>query len=299
MDAMTELRTLIARHAGPERLTPTALPGVNVIAATAPTEPVGAVAYPALAVTAQGAKRTVLGDAVYGYEAGEYLVVSVDLPVTAHITRATPEAPFLAVGFELRPAAIAALLLDTAALPDVAPGPPAGIAVSRAPAALLDVVVRMLRLLDEPADAAVLGPATERELLWRLVTGEQGATVRQIGLADSRLAQVARAISRLRRHYDEPVRVEELAALTGMSPSSFHRHFRAVTTMTPIQYQKQLRLQEARARLIARKGDVAGVGFAVGYVSASQFNREYRRLFGVTPGRDAERLRRLEPDALT
>jgi AraC-like DNA-binding protein len=149
----------------------------------------------------------------------------------------------------------------------------------------------LVRLLDRPADLPVLAPMIEREILWRLITGEQGATVRQIGLADSSLAYVSRAIRWIREHYADALRVDDLARLAGMSVSSFHRHFRAITAMTPIQFQKQIRLQEARVLLLARPDDVAGAGFAVGYESPSQFSREYRRFFGAPPGRDAVRLR--------
>ena len=162
---------------------------------------------------------------------------------------------------------------------------------------ILDVAVRMLRLLDRPRDVAVLRPLIERELLWRLLEGEQGAMIRQFGLADSRLSQIGHAIRWLRAHYADTLRVEELAQLAAMSVSSFHRHFRAVTAMSPIQYQKQIRLQEARARLLADARDVATVGFDVGYDSPSQFSREYSRLFGAPPGRDAIRLRTIaNPD---
>jgi AraC-like DNA-binding protein len=146
-------------------------------------------------------------------------------------------------------------------------------------------------LLDTPSDAAALAAGIEREVLWRLVTGPQGATVRQIGLADSELACLSRAIRWIRVHYDKTLRVEELATLATMSVSSFHRHFRTVTSMAPIQFQKQIRLHEARVRLLAEPWDVAGAGFAVGYDSPSQFSREYRRMFGVPPSRDALALR--------
>jgi AraC-like DNA-binding protein len=292
MDRLGELGALIARHAG-EGVTRAPLAGVSLMASGVTTAPIGSVAEPALAVVVGGAKRTVLGDTVFEYGAGEYLIVSVDLPVTANIIRA----PFVAFGLVLRPAAIAELLLDA---PPGGParGGTAGIAVSAADADLLDAIARLLRLLDRPADARALAPVFEREILWRLITGEQGAMVRQIGLADSRLSLIGRAVGWIRHHYDETVRVDDLARLVGMSVSSFHRHFRAVTAMTPIQYQKQVRLQEARARLIAQPGDVAGVGFAVGYESASQFSREYRRRFGVPPSRDAELLRQASASGL-
>jgi AraC-like DNA-binding protein len=289
MESLAELRRLISRHAG-AGVTRTALDGVTVMASETTTRPIGSVSEPALAVVAQGAKRTVLGDSVFAYGAGQYLIVSVDLPVTAHITHASREQPFLGVGMTLNPAAIAALLLESG------PGEqerrsPLGIASSDATPELLDAIVRLLRLLDHPGDRRALGPAVEREILWRLITGNQGAMVRQIGLADSRLSLIGRSVSWLRHHYDETVRVDDLARLSGMSVSSFHRHFRAVTAMTPIQYQKLIRLQEARARLIADPHDVAAVAFAVGYESPSQFSREYRRRFGVPPGKDAEQLR--------
>ena len=156
---------------------------------------------------------------------------------------------------------------------------------------LLDAVARLLRLLDQPADAPVLAPLTEREILWRLLTGPHGGMVRQIGLAGSGLSHVSRAIRWIRDNYAEPMRIPDLARQTGMSPSAFHRHFRAVTAMSPVQFQKCIRLQNARSLLVARPGDVAAVGHLVGYDSPSQFNREYRRLFGAPPGQDAARLR--------
>jgi AraC-like DNA-binding protein len=250
---------------------------------------------PTLAVVAQGVKETALDGRTFSYGAGQFLIVSVELPVIGHITQASAGEPFLAVVLELRPDKIATLLLDTVpaatARPGAAGATPAGIAVSDASPALLDAIGRLLALLDAPGDAAALATGVEREVLWRLVTGPQGATVRQIGLADSRLAHLARTIRWIRGHYDQTLRVEELAAMATMSASSFHRHFRAVTSMTPIQFQKQIRLNEARARLIAEPGDVTGAGLAVGYDSPSQFSREYRRMFGLSPSRDALALR--------
>jgi AraC-like DNA-binding protein len=292
VDELARLKESITRHAG-EGLTRTALPGVSVTCSRATTEPLGDVAEPTLAVVAQGVKETALNGRIFTYGAGQFLIVSVELPVVGHITQASAGEPFLAFALALRPEMIAALLLEAAATarPEIVDAAPAGLAVSNASPALLDATGRLLALLDTPGDAAALAAGVEREVLWRLVTGPQGATVRQIGLADSRLAYLARAIRWIRRHYNETLRVEQLAALATMSVSSFHRHFRAVTAMTPIQFQKQIRLHEARARLVAEPGDVAGVGFAVGYDSPSQFSREYRRMFGVPPSRDARALR--------
>jgi AraC-like DNA-binding protein len=294
MDALARLKESITRHAG-EGLTRTALPGVSVVCSPTSTEPLCGIAEPTLAVVAQGVKQTTLNGRTFTYGAGQFLIVSVELPVIGHITQGSAEEPFLAFVLELRPAMIAALLLETAPVatdrPEVLDAVPAGLAVSDASPALLDAIARLLALLDAPDDAPALAAGSEREVLWRLVTGPQGANVRQIGLADSRLAHLSRAIRWIRGHYDETLRVEELAALATMSVSSFHRHFRAVTSMTPIQFQKQIRLHEARARLLAEPWDITGVGYAVGYDSPSQFSREYRRMFGAPPSRDARALR--------
>ncbi len=288
---LDELRTLIARHAA-GRYRQTRLPGVVVMESHAPTEPLTAVTQPSFALVVQGVKRTILADRTFDYGPGQYVVISLDLPVTGHVLRAAPDQPFLGMGLFLDPAAIAALLLDA---PTAARTDAAGVAVSDATEDLLDPVVRLLRLLDRPEDIPVLAAPLEREILWRLVNGAQGATIRQIGLADSRLSQVARAIRRIRTGYADPMRIEDLAKIAGMSVTSFHRHFRAVTAMSPLQFQKQIRLQEARTRLLADSHDVAAVGRAVGYDSPTQFNREYRRLFGAPPGRDAARLQALPP----
>jgi len=288
--SLDELRTLIAANAGRDDLP---VDGLFLSRTDRVTAPTPLLTGPVVALVAQGAKCAVLGDRTYDYRAGQYLVVSVDLPVTGNYTQAGPAAPFLGVGLALEPSAITDLLLETenggratrgAAHP--------GIAVSDASAELLDATVRMMRLLDHPADAPVLAPMIKKEILWRLVTGPQGAMVRQIGLADSSLTHVGRAIRWIREHHAETLRIERLAELARMSPTSFHRHFRTVTAMTPVQYQKRIRLHEARLLLVDRTHDVATVGYLVGYESTSQFSREYRRQFGVPPRRDAERLRR-------
>ncbi|MEV5531412.1 AraC family transcriptional regulator [Streptomyces prunicolor] len=286
---LRELRALIDRHASRPR--PLAVDGLLLTRADRPEAPTASLARPVLAIVAQGSKRLTLGDRVHDYGAGQYLVVSVDLPVAGHYTQADPEKPFLACGLALEPAKIASLLLDTGTTPLPRGTTPHGLAVCDASAELLDAAVRLLRLCDRPGDAPVLAPLIEKEILWRLITGEQGALVRQIGLADSQLTHISRAIRWIRDHHTETLRIEDLARLAGMSASPFHRHFRAVTALTPIQYQKRIRLQEARLLLMSSTEDVADVGFAVGYDSASQFSREYRRAFGSPPGQDAVRLR--------
>ncbi|MFG1705095.1 AraC family transcriptional regulator N-terminal domain-containing protein [Nonomuraea sp. M3C6] len=286
---LQELRGLIAAHARADLRTSI---GTLLLSQVQTSMPDHSLTEPLLVVMAQGGKRLLLGDRVYEYRAGQCLVVTADLPVTGHFIDATPQTPSLAMGLVLRPAAIAPLLLEApvARWSRTTTGLPA-IATGEAGPALLDAVTRFVRLLDHPTDAPVLAPLVEREILWRLLTGSYGGMLRQIGLADSSLTHVNRVISWIRDNYAEPMRIEELARLAGMSPSAFHRHFRAVTAMSPLQFQKRIRLQEARTLLIARPDDVAGVGHLVGYDSPSQFNREYRRLFGAPPGQDAARLR--------
>jgi AraC-like DNA-binding protein len=289
MDELTRLRESISRHAD-HGLTRTALRGVSLLCSPTTTEPLGHVVTPTLGVIAQGVKKTALNAHTFTYGPGQFLIVSVELPLAGHVARASADEPLLAYVLELRPERIASLLLESAPAANV-DAAPTGIAVSDASPSLLDAIARQLALLDAPDDAAVLAAGVEREILWRLLTGPQGSTVRQIGLADSRLTHLARAIGWIRDHYDRTLRVDDLAALATMSVTSFHRHFRAVTSMTPIQFQKQIRLHEARTRLLTDPGDVTSVGFAVGYDSPSQFSREYRRMFGAPPSRDALALR--------
>ncbi|GAA5004148.1 AraC family transcriptional regulator [Streptomyces siamensis] len=292
---LDELCTLLDRHARPDWTT--AIDGVLISKVERPDPPSPSMSGTVLAVIAQGAKRLALGERVHEYGAGQYLVASVDLPVTGHFTEAGPGHPALGFGLTLDPATIAELLLQAG------PGdaPRAGqsalpaIAVSDAPGELLDAVVRLLRLLDRPRDRTVLAPLIKREIVWRLITGEQGAIVRQLGLADSSLSHVARAVRWIREHYAEPIRVQDVARLSGMSVSAFHRNFQAVTAMSPIQFQKQIRLQEARLLLATHSDDITGVGHRVGYDSPSQFSREYRRQFGAPPSQDAANLRHTPP----
>ena len=293
MKELVALRNLIQRQMGSEGtgFAATAIPALRLARFyKVATELIDDVCEPLVTVVAQGEKRCLLGKRGFSYGAGQYLVVSVELPLKSRVVSASEETPFLAVMLSLKPATIAALVLETGA----SASPPAalsGIAVSDAPANLLEAIVRLLRLLEQPNDIPVLLPGVEREILWRLLNGNQGGLVRQIGFADSRLTRISHAIRAIRARYAESLRVEDLAEQVSMSLSTFHRHFRAVTAMTPIQYQKLVRLQEARARLMTKAGDVASVGFEVGYDNPSQFNREYNRLFGAPPGRDAARLR--------
>ncbi|MEU8762309.1 AraC family transcriptional regulator [Streptomyces sp. NPDC048659] len=287
--SLDELRTLLDRHARPD--TTTAVDGVLISRVDRSDPPAPAASGTVLAVIAQGTKRLMLGDRVFTYGPGEYLVASVDLPVTGQFVGATREHPALGFGMTLEPSAIAELLLraGTATPARAVGGAAPGIAVGYAPDALLDAVVRLLRLLDEPRDRDVLAPLVKQEILWRLISGEQGRAVRQLGLADSGLAHVSRAVRWIREHYAEPFKVEDLARLAGMSPSAFYRNFQTVTAMSPIRFQKQIRLQQARLLLATHPRDVTSVGHRVGYDSPSQFSREYRRQFGAPPSADAAR----------
>jgi AraC-like DNA-binding protein len=292
-----EIRDRIAVHARPDLQTPIDGLLLSNVAIT-PAAPEYSLTEPLLVVMAQGGKRLFLGDQRYEYQAGDCLVVTANLPVTGHWIDVDGSARAMGMGLVLRPAAIAALLLQappgqwsrtTPVLPAIATG--------KASPELLDAAARMLRLLDHPTDAPVLAPLITQEILWRLLAGPLGETIRQIGLADSDVSHVSRAIAWIRDNYAEPMRIDDLARLSGMSASAFHRHFRAVTAMSPLQFQKRIRLQHARSLLVAHPRDIAGVGHRVGYDSPSQFNREYRRLFGAPPGQDAERLRAQAPTA--
>jgi AraC-like DNA-binding protein len=296
-DLLNEMRGRIAAHARPDLQTPIDGLLLSKVAIT-PATPDYSLTTPLLVVMAQGGKRLMLGDQVYEYRAGDCLVITANLPVTGHWIDTDGSALALGMGLVLRPAAIAELLLQAPAgrWSRETLGTPA-IATGVAEPQLLDAGARMLRLLDSPADVPVLAPLIAQEILWRSLAGPLGDTVRQIGLADSDLSHVSRAIAWIRGNYAEPMRIEDLAQLSGMSTSAFHRHFRAVTAMSPLQFQKRIRLQRARSLLVARPGDVAGVGHLVGYDSPSQFNREYRRLFGAPPGLDAQHLRTETPTA--
>jgi AraC-like DNA-binding protein len=282
-DTLTELRGIVGRHT-PGRYQPSVLPRVALYKDGAAPQPVSGVYQPMMALILSGAKEIAIGDRRLRYDPASYFIATVELPASGCVKLDQPNEQYLAVSLDLDSDRLASVLSEA----DV-PSPTAepAFAVNPVTSELLDAWLRLLRLLDAPQDIAVLAPLCEREILYRLLQGPQGAIVRQIARADSRLSQVRRAIALIRDQFDRPLRVEALAEEAGMSQASLHRHFRTATAMSPLQYQKSLRLQEAR-RLILAGRDVAAAGFAVGYESASQFSREYARLFGSPPSRDAK-----------
>ena len=281
---MDELRAIVMR-AG-TIWTPTGLPRVSMVRAEACSDQVY---EPMLHLVLQGTKSLSIGDQVLHFAPSSYLVVPVDLPALGQVCGDTPGEPYLALGLTLDPAVIASMLADLCQTG--VDGAEPGLVVANAAPELIDAWLRMMRLLDRPAEAGLLAPMIEREILFRVLQGPHGSMLRQIARADSRLSQVRRAIDWIRLHFAEPLRVELLAQMAGMSEAAFYRHFRAVTAMTPIQYQKRLRLLKARRQLLFEPHDAASVAFSVGYESASQFSREYARMFGMPPVRDVARFK--------
>lgn len=288
-----ELTSLVERLTPHEGVQPTAWPALNFFRADSTGAPTCAMYEPGLGLALQGAKQILLGQQSFVHEPASYLVTSVDVPVSSQVQRATRDEPCLCLNYRLDLQRIREWLPDIATLRPVAASA-TGISLSPLDSGLLDPLLRLVRLLDQPDDLAVLGPLIERELLYRLLTGEQGARLAQMATSGSQSHQVSRAIEWLRRHFDEPLRIEELAGRVNMSASSLHHHFRAITAMSPLQYQKQLRLHEARRLLVAGQCDVATAAHRVGYESPSQFSREYSRHFGAPPLRDVTRMRQAE-----
>jgi len=283
---LDQLRALATRHAGgPSRAT--AVPRLHVHVGHGPTPPVSGLFEPKVCLVLQGAKQIMIGEQVLRYDPATFFIASVELPVSGCIVEATPERPYVGLSLDLDRDMLAALIAE---VPGRAEAETQAFAVSAVTPALLDPWCRLLGLLETPDDIAVLAPLVEREILYRLLCGPQGGLLRQAAREDSRLAQVRRAIGWIRDHYDRPLRVEALCEIAGMSHASFHRHFRAATAMSPLQYQKSLRLQQAR-RLLVASTEASRAAYAVGYESASQFSREYTRMFGMPPARDAVRLR--------
>jgi len=267
----------------------TVIPRVGLGVVHQPSQPMSALYEPMICLVLQGAKQVMIGDAVLRYDPACNFIASLELPVSGCVIEAAPERPYIGAALMIDRALLADLLT---AMPPSPEGETTGFAVAPVTSELLDAWAQLLALLDTPQDIPVLAPLREREILYRLLQGPQGGILRQIARDDSRLSRVRRAIHWIQAHFDQSMRIEALAQIAGMSVPSFHRHFKAATAMSPLQYQKTLRLQAARRMLVA-SNDASRTAYSVGYESASQFSREYARMFGAPPLRDVERLRGL------
>ncbi len=267
------------------------LKGLHLFRRSSPTEWVHGVSDLAFCVIAQGSKEILLGDNRYRYDPAHYLLTTVELPIVSQVIEASQERPYLGLRLELDPALVGSVLVEAGHLSPRSHADVRAINVSPLDASLLDAVVRLIRLLDSPTEARFLAPLITREIVYRLLMGEQGDRLRHIAVQGGHTYRIARAIERLRKDFDQPLRIDDIARELGMSVSGFHHHFKAITAMSPLQFQKQMRLQEARRLLLGEGLDAARAGYRVGYNDASHFNREYKKLFGVPPIRDVERLR--------
>lgn len=247
--------------------------------------------FPSFCLIAQGRKELLLGDNRYRYDPRHYLISTVALPYAASITEASAERPYLGFVLKLDPAVVGSVLVEVGQVAPRRPAPMTAIDVSRLDADLLDSAVRLVRLLDSPTNVRFLAPPLRREIVYRLLMGAQGERLHQIAAQAGNTHRIVEAIEWLRKDFDQLLRIEQIAGALGMSISSFNHHFRAITAMSPLQFQKQLRLQEARRLLLSDGLDAASAGSRVGYRDASHFTREYKRLFGQSPMRDVERLR--------
>jgi AraC-like DNA-binding protein len=288
---LNDLQSAIARFAPGDGLHATAVDGLTLIRFSRPTAPTHGLVEPALCIVAQGKKRTVAGDRTLAYDAEKFLVVSADTPIVGQVIEASAEEPYLCLKLDLDPATITELLIDVGGLGGGASEADASLSVTRLTPELVDAATRLVRLLGSPDDIRVLAPMIRREILYRVLQTDQATRLQQIAVAESRLQQVNRAIGWIKANYRDSFAIETLAAEARMSPSSLHVHFKAVTAMSPLQYQKQLRLQEARRLMLAEAMDAATAGHRVGYDSPSQFSREYARTFGAPPLRDVARLK--------
>jgi len=267
------------------------LNGLYLFRASSPTELLHSVYTPAFCVIAQGSKEVFLGEERYQYDPAHYLLTTVELPVVSQILEASREQPYLSMRLQLDPTLVGSVLVE-ANLP-LPPGQSDVKAMDVSPldASLLDAVVRLVRLVDSPTEARVLAPLVTREIVARLLMGAQGARLRHIAVLGGYTHHIARAVDLLRKEYSQPLRMERIAHELGMSVSGFHHQFKAVTALSPLQFQKRLRLQEARRLMLGEHLDAASAGSRVGYDDAAHFNREYKSLFGLPPMRDVERLR--------
>lgn len=269
----------------------TSIPALALFRRTTPSEPTSCMYNASVALIVQGAKRVLLGEDTYLYDACRFLVTSVDLPAIGEIIEASRERPFLALVMKLDQRVITELMVESRLPPPRTESTSRGMAVGQATLPLLQAFQRLIELLDEPDDIPILAPLIQREILYRLLLSDQGPRLRQMASVGSQSHRIARALDWLKAHATEPLRIDELAASVQMSPSTFHHHFRALTAMSPLQFQKWLRLHEARRLMLTEHLEASTAAFRVGYESPSQFGREYHRLFGSPPLRDIMSLR--------
>ena len=271
----------------------TPLSALSMSRYTAPTQQSCYIHEPSLCLVAQGAKRVVLGKETFTYDAYHFLITSVELPVVAQVIEASQDKPYLGVVLQIDRRSIAQMLVESEVPLPRPQQASRGMVVSEVTLPLLNAFIRLIDLLDTPEDIPMLAPLVQREILYRLLISDQGERLRQIGATGTQSHQIALAIDWLRDNFNQPLHIDDLAAYATMSPSTFHRHFRTVTSMSPLQFQKSLRLHEARRIMLTDHIDAASAAFQVGYESHSQFNREYGRLFGAPPLRDIKSLRQL------
>lgn len=267
------------------------LPGLLLARASNPHGPLHGVTMPSFCVVAQGSKEVLLGDRRYRYDPFHYLLATIEAPSVSRILEASKERPYLSMRLDLPPALVGSVMTEAGYTASAGSSDATALHVSTLEAELLDAMVRLIRLLDKPAEARVLMPLVTREIIYRLLIGDQGDRLCHLAVLAGYTPLIARAIERLRRDYDQPIRMEQIANDLGMSVSGFHHHFKAVTAISPLQFQKRLRLQEARRLMLSENLDAASAAYRVGYNDASHFNREYKSLFGTPPMRDIQRLR--------
>jgi AraC-like DNA-binding protein len=274
------------------------LPGLRLLRASSPTELGHGVSDSALCVIAQGSKEVRLGDNRYRYDPAHYLITTAALPVASRITEASPERPYLALVLMFDPTLVGSVMVEADYPALHSQSTVQALNVSPLDVELLDAVVRLVRLIDAPNETRFLAPLIMREIVYRLLKGEQGSRLRYVTALGGNTHRIAEAIARLRKDFDQPLGIEELARDLGMSVSGFHHHFKEVTAMSPLQFQKHLRLQEARRLMLGEQLDAGSAGYRVGYNDTSQFNREYKRLFGEPPMRDVEQLQKTTVESI-
>jgi AraC-like DNA-binding protein len=266
------------------------LPGFFLARSSRPSQSLNTVYQPAFCFIAQGRKRALLGEEVFRYDPGHYLLFTVDLPLIFQIEKATPDEPYLGLRLDLDPSLVASVLVEADIKIKKGDASTKAMDVHSIDANLLDAVVRLVRLADEPESSTVLAPLIVKEIIYRLLAGGQGARLGHL-LQSGDTQRISRAIGHLREHFNEPLKIDDFARQLGMSVSGFHHHFKSVTAMSPLQFQKQIRLQEARRLMLGEDLDAASAGFRVGYEDPSYFSRDYKKLFGSPPQRDIVSLR--------